>query len=184
MSMRFCEWNPCPQSEPFPHQAPYDKGITFCCPMRKQKETLPSLQVVRDKQKTKSNHFLQTGRSISSAMCRILTDRHLELCPKFPPSRSEPDKTFTLRTFYLGFYLSAPPVFLNQRNLLSVQFTCSVSAMIANSNRHSMGTKCSVWDWTFWKAIKIQHAHAHTHTYIYIHNYIYIYIFPQIAGKL
>ena len=100
-------------------------------------------------------------------------------------------KVLTVRPFRCTRFLLWEPrqptvryaltIFFSQHNLLSFQFSRSVSAMLVSSNRHWLKTKCSVWDWTFWKNQRVRecpnvnstHADTHRHTKknicLYIH---------------
>ena len=104
----------------------------------------------------------------------ILTDNHLEPyffqsfhSPHLEPSKNLhtknllASKVLTVRPFRCTRFLLWEPrqptvryaltIFFSQHNLLSFQFSRSVSAMFASSNRHWLKTKKTVWDWTFWK---------------------------------
>ena len=73
--------------------------------------------------------------------------------PQKKPSHLEPFRCqrFLLWEPHQPTVRFAQTIFLSQHNLLSFQFSRSLSAMLANSNRHSLRKKCSVWDWKKWK---------------------------------
>ena len=86
---------------------------------------------------------------------------HLEPSKNLHTKNLLASKVLTVRPFRCTRFLLWEPrqptaryaltIFFSQHNLLSFQFSRSVSAMLASSNRHWLKTKCSVWDWTFWK---------------------------------
>ena len=86
--------------------------------------------------------------------------RTSEIFPHFLDSQLEPQKSSTVRTFFWQKVLiqGVTPtnyegriIFLQTSHLLSFQLGRSVAAMLANSNRHSLWTKCSVRDSKKWR---------------------------------